>query len=51
MLNGNKSKSGKPRNFVAYALTRVGSKAVAHGKTKKAERRAAEVALRKGEWA
>lgn len=38
MLNGNKTR--KPRNFVILAAIRAGKKSVAHGKTKKADRRA-----------
>ena len=37
MLN---TKKVKPRNFVHNAMVRLGRKSVAHGKTKKADRRA-----------
>lgn len=40
MLNGQK-KDKKPRNFVVTAAIRAGRKCVVHGKTKKADRRAA----------
>ncbi len=38
MLNGQKKL--KPRNPVINAMVRLGKKSVAHGKTKKADRRA-----------
>lgn len=46
MLNGNKSKS-RPRNVIFTAMMRAGKKTVAHGKTKKADRKLANQNLLK----
>lgn len=45
MLNG--QHKSKPRNFVVLAAIRAGKKSVAHGKTKKADRRADKVHLQR----
>ena len=45
MLNG--QKKVKPRNYVFDAMVRAGKKSVAHGKTKKAERKLANQSLYK----
>lgn len=45
MLNG--QHKSKPRNFVVLAAIRAGKKSVAHGKTKKADRRAANQNLQR----